>query len=153
MKKKLLVISASILSFGLVTTIVPISVVHAINSPESIGEVFNVFDPGTAIAFSSDIAPTKPGRGETVSFLPESVSKFWQMEDLLNTYPSKAHDIGELTPYSDELNSWTAHAGSSESDKEYRRAIFEKYDAFRPTNNVLAWNSNISAKNYRVIIY
>ena len=42
--------------------------------------------------------------------------------------------------------------GSSESEKAILRGIFDKYDIYRPTNNVIAWNSNISAKNYRVII-
>lgn len=106
----------------------------------------------TPKTLSSEITPTKPGRGETVSFLPEALSKFWEMEDLVNTYASHASEIAELTPYNDELASWTSHMGSSESEKNIRRDLFKKYDLFPPTNNVLAWDSKISAKNYRVII-
>lgn len=102
--------------------------------------------------FSTEITATKPGRGEVVSFLPTSLTTFWEMEDLLNTYPNKNAEIGELTPYSDELTSWASHMGNSEEDKEYRRNIFNKYDLFRPTNNVLAWSSSVTAKTYKVVI-
>lgn len=138
---KTLIIATSILSFALVAVSIPTSTIFnkakSINSPQS---------------FSTDITPTKPGKGETVSFLPEAVSSFWQMEDLLNNYPSMASEIGELTQYNDDLTSWIQHLGNNETDKNYRRNIFNKYDIFRPTNNVLAWNSSIDAKNYKVII-
>ena len=142
MKSKKIVIAIGILSFaGLVAAAIPTSI--------AISKAYSANTPRT---FTSDITPTKPGRGETVSFLPDSLSQFWQMEDLLNTYTSKVYEIGELTPYSDELSSWTAHLGNTESDKEYRRSIFDKYDVFRPTNNVLAWDSKVDAKEYKVII-
>ena len=106
----------------------------------------------TPSTLSSDIIATKPGRGETVSFLPEALSRFWNLDNLMENYPQKAHEISELTPYSSELASWQNYLGDSESQKAALRAIFDKYDIFRPTNNVLAWDSKISAKNYRVII-
>lgn len=106
----------------------------------------------TPKAFTPEIKPTKPGRGETVSFLPESLSKFIQMEDLVSTYPERKFDIGELTPYTDELASWTSHMGDSESEKNIRRELFKKYDLFQPTNNILSWDSKIEAKNYKVIV-
>ena len=142
MKSKKIIIAIGLLSFaGLVAAAIPTSI--------AISKAYSANTPRT---FSSDITPTKPGRGETVSFLPDSLSQFWQMEDLLNTYPSNVYEIGELTPYSDELSSWTSHLGNTESDKEYRRNIFDKYDVFRPTNNVLAWDSKVEAKEYKVII-
>ena len=142
MKNKKLFIGVSVLlSLCVLGTAVPASVILS-----------KADNANTNRTLSSDITPTKPGRGETVSFLPDALSKFWSMEDLVNTYVSKAPDIGELTPYSDELASWTSHMGSSESEKDIRRAIFDKYDLFRPTNNILAWESKIEAKNYKVII-
>ena len=142
MKNKKLLIGVSVLlSLCVLGTAVPASVILS-----------RADNTNTNRTLSSDITPTKPGRGETVSFLPDALSKFWSMEDLVNTYVSKAPDIGELTPYSDELASWTSHMGSSESEKDIRRAIFDKYDLFRPTNNILAWDSKIEAKNYNVII-
>ena len=70
----------------------------------------------------------------------------------MENYPNKTHEISELTPYCSELASWQNYLGDSESQKAALRALFDKYDIFRPTNNILAWNSSISAKNYRVII-
>ena len=139
--KKLIIAVATIAVLGLVATVIPTSIA-----------ISKVSGQGTQRTLSSDITPTKPGRGETVSFFPESLSKFWQMEDLVNTYAEKALEIGELTPYSDELYSWTTHMTQSDSDIAYRRRMFEKYDAFRPTNNVLAWDSKVEAKSYKVII-
>ena len=142
MKKKLLfVIAASVLSFGLIASIVPTSIALSQNQ--------NFGSPKT---LSSDITPTKPGRGEVVSFLPENVSKFWQMEDLLHNYVARSSEIGELMPYNDELASWASHMGSSESEKDIRRGLFSKYDAFLPTNNILAWDSKINAKAYKIVI-
>lgn len=141
MKSKKLIIAGVILSVGFIVAAIPTSIAIA-----------KAVNPGAPRTFSSDITPTKPGRGETVSFLPESLAKFWQMENLLNTYSSKTLEIGELTAYGDELTSWMNHMGDSESEKNIRREIFEKYDSFRPTNNVLAWDSKVEAKNYRVII-
>ena len=141
MKNKRILIACGILSLALVGTTIPVSIA-----------ISNADNPNTTRVLSSEITPTKPGRGETVSFLPNSLAEFWQMEDLVNNYSSKALEIGELTPYSDELNSWTYHLSSSEADVTYRRNIFDKYDIFRPTNNILSWNSKIEAKGYKVII-
>ena len=142
MKNKKFLIGTSIfLSVMLAATIIPTSIA-----------ISKAFDENTPREFTADITPTKPGRGETVSFLPESLAKYWQMEDLLNHYQDNLVAISELTPYTTELASWTSHMGSSESEKNIRRAIFDKYDIYRPTNNVLSWDSKISAKNYKVII-
>ena len=142
MKNKRIVITAILLSGFLVATTIPTSIV-----------ISRVSSAGSPRTLSSDITPTTPGKGETVSFLPDTISQYWQMEDLLHTYKEKANAIGKLTPYGDDLMSWQYHMGSSASDLTYRRAIYEKYDiAFQPTNNLLAWNSKINAKNYRVII-
>lgn len=139
--KKGLFIGIGVLTLSFVAAAIPTSIALS-----------KAYDLSTPKTLTSDITPTKPGRGETVSFLPESVSKFWQMEDLLSSYSEKASEIGELTPYNDELASWTSHMGSSESEKNILRSLFKKYDAFPPTNNVLAWDSKISAKQYTVII-
>ena len=139
--KKLLIAVTSIAALGLLTTVIPTSIALS-----------KVSGQCAQRTLSSDITPTKPGRGETVSFFPESLSQFWQMENLVETYSEKALEIGELTPYTDELATWTYHMSQSDSDIAYRRGIFEKYDAFRPTNNVLAWDSKVSAKSYKVII-
>lgn len=134
----------------LITGLLTISLVGA-SIPAGIA-ISQAISNNTRYTLSSDIIATKPGKGETVSFLPEALSRFWQLDNLLETYPEKAHEISELTPYNDELASWQSYAGDSESQKAALRALFDKYDIFRPTNNVLAWDSNISAKNYRVII-
>ena len=141
MKNLKLILITSLLTVGVVGASIPagIAISRAIN-------------PNTPSTLSSDIVATKPGRGETVSFLPEALSRFWQLDNLLETYSQKAYEIGELTPYNDELASWLNYQGGSESQKTTLRAIFDKYDVFRPTNNVLAWESKVSAKNYRVII-
>ena len=98
MKNKRILIACGILSLTLVGTSIPMSIA-----------ISNADNQSTTRILSNDITPTKPGRGETVSFLPNSLADFWKMEDLVNTYPSKALEIGELTPYSDELNTWTYH--------------------------------------------
>ena len=142
MKRKLLITISLLSAFGLITAAVPIgiSIAHAINA-------------GGPREISSDITPTKPGRGETVSFLPNSLSSFMQMDDLLNTYKDKANEIGELTSYCDELASWQQHMSYfDEAEKDIRRELFKKYDLFPPTNNILSWDSKINAKSYRVII-
>ena len=141
MKNKKLILIAGLLSLSLVATAIPTGI--------SLSKANNAGSPRT---LTTDITPVKPGRGETVSFLPEAVSKFWMMNNLLENYESRASDIGELMPYNDELASWTSHMGSSESEKDIRRNLFKKYDAFPPTNNVLSWDSKIDAKNYKVII-
>ena len=138
--KKLLIATTLLSSLGLVAAIIPASIATS----KAINDV-----PST---LSNEINATKPGRGETVNFLPDALTRFMEMDNLLENYPNRASEIGELTPYNDELYSWTAHAGNSDSDKNYRRAIFEKYDIYRPTNNLLAWNSSIDAREYRVII-
>ena len=141
MKNKKLILIAGLLSLSLVATAIPTGI--------SLSKANNAGSPRT---LTTDITPNKPGRGETVSFLPEAVSQFWMMNNLLENYESRASDIGELTPYNDELASWTSHMGSSESEKDIRRNLFKKYDAFPPTNNILSWDSKIDAKNYKVII-
>jgi len=141
MKNKRLIIIAVLSSLCLVATAIPASIAFS--------RTYSLSEPKT---LSTDITPTKPGKGETVSFLPESLSKFWQMDDLVNTYVENAEEIGELTPYTNELLSWISYMGDTDFDKNMRRDIFEKYDLFRPTNNVLAWDSKINAKEYRIII-
>ena len=139
--KKLIIAISMLLSLALVATVIPTSI--------AISKANNLGSPKT---LSSEITPTKPGRGETVSFLPDALAKFWQMDNLVDNYVSKSSEIGELTPYNDELASWASHLGNSDSDKEIRRNLFEKYDLFRPTNNVLSWDSKINAKAYKIII-
>ena len=141
MKNLKLILVTSLLTVGLVGAAIPVGIA-----------ISRANNPSTPLTLSSDIIATKPGRGETVSFLPEALSRFWQLDNLMETYPEKAYEISELTPYNDELLSWQNYLGDSESQKAALRAIFDKYDVFRPTNNVLAWDSKISAKNYRVII-
>ena len=101
---------------------------------------------------TSDIVVTKPGKGETISVLPDALSQFMGMDDLLHNYQSRADEIGELTSYNSTLFSWTNHMGQTDSDIEYRRNIFDKYDLFHPTNNILSWESKFNAKNYKVIV-
>lgn len=139
--KKLTLFVSALSSFALVAAIIPFSVVIA-----------SAFTNKIPTSFSSDIVALKPGKGTTVSFLPDALSKFYQLEDLLTTYKEKASYIGELQQYNTELTSWTYHMSDSEADKEYRRSIFNKYDLFRPTNNILSWKSSIDAKGYKVII-
>ena len=110
-------------------------------------------EPNIQKTLSTDISPTKPGKGATVSFLPDALAKLWQMNDLVNTYSSQTAEIGELTPYCDDLTSWVNYLDYvSEENKAIRRSYFDKYDMFRPTNNILAWDSSIDAKEYRIII-
>ena len=101
---------------------------------------------------TSDIVVTKPGKGETISVLPDALSQFMGMDDLLHNYQSRADEIGELTSYNSTLFSWTNHMGQTDSDIEYRRNIFDKFDLFHPTNNILSWESKFNAKNYKVIV-
>ncbi len=140
MKNKKVLIPTIILSASMLLAAVPVSI--------SLSKAIN---SGAVRTLTSEITPTKPGRGETVTFLPESLAKFWAMDDLVNTYASKATDIGELTQYTDELTSWTSYPVTEEGNREVRK-IFDKYDIYRPTNNILSWDSSISAKSYRVII-
>ena len=139
--KKLTLFASALSSFALVAAIIPAGAILS-----------NAFTNKTPTSFSSDIVAVKPGKGTTVSFLPDALSKFYQLEDLLNTYNENASYIGELQQYNTELTSWTYHLSDSEADKEYRRNIFDKYDLFRPTNNILSWKSSINAKGYKVII-
>ncbi len=139
--KKLTLFAGALSSFALVAAILPAGAILS-----------NAFTNKTPTSFSSDIVAVKPGKGTTVSFLPDALSKFYQLEDLLNTYNENASYIGELQQYNTELTSWTYHMSDSEADKEYRRNIFDKYDLFRPTNNILSWKSSIDAKGYKVII-
>ena len=141
MKNKRLLFVMPLLTVGLVVTTVPMSVL--------ISKANNSSQPRT---LSTEITATSPGDGSTISYLPEALSEFWQLEDLLNTYSDQASTIKELTPYTDEMASFQRHMGSSESEKAILRSIFDKYDIYRPTNNVVAWSSSINAKNYRVII-
>ena len=134
MKRRNLIITISAISLSLILTIFPL---NAALTKANIKER----------SLSSEITATSPGVGETICLLPEAVSQFYQMDDLVNNYASKAFDIGELTPYSSEIASW-----ANTADMNKRRELFNKYDLFKPTNNVLAWNSTITAKKYRVII-
>ena len=141
MKSKKLIFISVLLSLALVGTSIPASI--------ALSRASNNNNTKT---FSPDINASKPGRGETVSYFPTALSDFWQLEDLVTDYESHQLEISELTPYTDELYSWTYHLSSSQEDIEYRRNIFNKYDLFRPTNNVLSWDSKIEAKGYKVII-
>ena len=140
MKRRNLILTSLVLG-GLIAVIIPTNILlsKAINANKTRD-------------FTSAITPTTPGKGETVCFLPNSLLEFWQMDDLVHTYESKAGEIGELVSYSLEQSTWAAHNSDTPNDIAYRREIFNKYDAFRPTNNLLAWNSSINAKEYRVIV-
>ncbi len=137
MKNKNIIIGISLLTCGLVAAIIPTTVMS-----------LKATQTGTPKDLTSSIRASKPGVGETVSFLPNAVSKLYEMDDLINTYPQKATEIGELMPYNDEIANFPNHY----NDNEYMRSLYEKYDAFRPTNNVLSWTSDLDAKSYKVII-
>lgn len=137
MKNKRILFGVSLITIGLIAAAVPATVmsIKASNS-------------GTPKTLTSSIRPAKPGNGETVSFLPNVISKFYEMDNLIETYPDRAAEIGELMPYNDEIANFPNHY----NDDEYMRSLYEKYDAFRPTNNVLSWASDLDVKSYKVII-
>lgn len=141
MKNKRILLGVSLLTVGLIAAAVPATVL-----------TLKASNSGTPRTLTSEILPAKPGRGELVSFAPDGVSKFYQMDDLVNTYTDKAQEIGTLTPYNDELSSWTNHLSDSPEDVAYIRNLFQKYDAFRPTNNHISWKSSLDAKSYKIII-
>ena len=141
MKSKKFLLTSALISLVLVATAIPTSLI-----------ISGASNPSAPRTLTTEISPTRPGKGENVSILPDALSQFWQMDNLVGTYRDKLDEIGALTPYSDELYSWTSHLSNTESEKNIRRAIFDKYDLFRPVNNVLAWNSNIPAKGYKIII-
>ncbi len=132
--KKSIIVTAAV-SFGLAVSIIPTSLVlsHAGSTPKSL---------------TNEIVASKPGKGEEITVLPESLARFWQMDNLLDTYKDKATEIGDLTPYNLEMANWVNHI----DDKTYLLSLFNKYDSFKPTNNVLSWTSKLNAKSYRVII-
>ncbi len=99
--------------------------------------------------FTSKITANKPGKGELVSFLPTALTEFYQLPDLVNSYQDKLNTIRDLITYNDELASWVNY-DSYDSSKVLE--LYEKYDMYRPTNNILSWNSSLSAKQYRVIV-
>ena len=101
--------------------------------------------------FSSEITPTKPGKGETVSFFPKAMTEFYQLSNLVGTYKEKNNLISELMPDSQASESWTNYINNPGN---YATAVeyFDKYDANHPTNNILAWNSTINASEYKIII-
>ena len=142
MKNKKLTLFVSVLSsLTLASAIVPVSV--------AISKAINNNAPSS---LSSEIVAVKPGKGTTISYFPDALGKFYELDDLVNSYTENSAYIGELQQYNNELLSWTYHMGSSDAEKEYRRNIFDKYDLFRPTNNILSWSSSIEAKGFRVII-
>ena len=100
MKNLKLILIASFVPVFLIGASIPVSI--------AMSRAINANTPST---LSSDIIATKPGQGETVSFLPEALSRFWQLDNLMENYPAKAHDISELTPYNDELASWQSYTG------------------------------------------
>lgn len=103
-------------------------------------------------SFTNEITPTKPGKGETVSFLPQSVTEFYNLANLAETYIDKNNQISELMPYSPEGATWANYIGSPASYPTLYE-LYDKYDLYRPTNNVLAWNSSLDdVKEFKVVI-
>ena len=141
MKKKIFILSILFINISLITLFV-FSKFKTIKAKDN--EVQKVL--------SSDITPLKPGLGETISVLPNALSDFWNLDDLVNTYNEKREVIGELTPYNSDMASFVNYFGNTDTEKEKRRSLYNKYDLFSPVNNTLAWNSEVDAKEYRVII-
>ena len=135
MTRKVLICSAACaLAFAAVP--VSISLLRAGNAPQD---------------FTNEITPTKPGKGETVSFLPKAISDFYNLENLYQTYAEKNDVITDLLPYSEEGARWANYINNP---ADYYKAIelYDKFDLFRPTNNLLAWDSSLDAKEYKVIV-
>ena len=80
--------------------------------------------------------------GVTVNFINSDLLEYWN---------SSASDINKLkTLY--ENNSEIESFFTYSFNHAYVRALYEKWDDFKPVNNTLTWRSNVKANSYDIVV-
>ncbi len=80
--------------------------------------------------------------GATVSFLNNDISEYWDSSAI------DVDNLRSLYEYNHEMESFANHS----YDHEYTRYLYNKWDSFKPINNVLNWRSNVKASSYDIVV-
>lgn len=79
---------------------------------------------------------------ELVNFVNDDIASYWDGD---------ASDIDKLLSLYESNTEMTSFFDNSDNH-EYVRELYEKWDDFKPVNNILKWKSNISASSYDIVI-
>ena len=95
------------------------------------------------ITFDSDaIIPLSHCGGETVNFINSDLANYWDND------PTDIDKLKELYEMNNEITSFVDNS----FDFDYTRALYAKWDDFKPVNNVLTWKANVPATSYDVVV-
>jgi len=97
---------------------------------------------------SNNIYATSHCNNKEVNILPGNVDEFWNYENLYNHYNDYLKRIDNLYSYNSELESFSSVWSSDSAVK----AIYDKYDSYKPVNNILSWKTKVEADSFNVII-
>ena len=96
----------------------------------------------SSVQFSKEITAITPKNGETVSLANKYI------ETLFNRFNGEYSSISKLLNITDEMATFVSVLG----DADAVRTLYNKYDDFKPINNVLKWEYAGEAENYTVVV-
>lgn len=80
--------------------------------------------------------------GVVVSMAQPDIQKYWD---------SNVNDINNLKNLY-EMNNDISSFANNANNHDYVRALYDRWDDFKPTNNVLSWKSNVKATSYDITV-
>ena len=105
---------------------------------------FVVADSSESVEYSNEIVAVTPYDGERVSIVNKSI------ETMFNGYDGSYSSLSKVFYNNAEMAS--VYNGKIVETAEERRAIYDKWDGFKPVNNTLKWNYDGDAINYTVTL-
>ena len=96
----------------------------------------------SGVRFSKEITAITPKNGETVSL----ANKY--LETLFSRFNGEYSSVSKLLNITDEMATFVSVLG----DADAVRTLYNKYDDFKPINNVLKWEYAGEAENYTVVV-
>ncbi|MBP5467065.1 MAG: tyrosine-protein phosphatase [Clostridia bacterium] len=97
---------------------------------------------GANTEFSKEITAITPKNGEKVSLANKYI------ETLFSSFNGEYSSVSKLLNITDEMATFTSVLG----DADAVRALYRKWDDFKPVNNVLKWKFDGNAENYSVVV-
>lgn len=102
----------------------------------------------TQVEFSKEITAITPKNGETVSL----VNKY--IETLFDRFNGEYSSVSKLLNITDEMATFTDALRDEDAVRaqDAVRALYNKFDDFKPVNNVLKWDYAGDAESYTVVV-
>ena len=97
---------------------------------------------GKTVEFSDKIVALTPKNGESVSIVNDYI------ETLFSGYDGEYSFVSKLFNTTDEMATFTSVLG----DPDAVRALYDKWDDFKPINCTLKWQLEGKTKNYTVVV-